>query len=68
MRGTITHHSQDVTPVQVRLSPDLVDEIDGWRRGRKHIPTRPGAIRELVKRALAASKRSADPSLAETAA
>jgi hypothetical protein len=54
---TILQSSQ---PVQVRLPPDLVDEIDGWRRGQKDLPTRPGAIRDLLTQALKALKRSAE--------
>jgi hypothetical protein len=50
--------SQRSQPVQVRFSPDQVDDIDEFRRELEDIPTRPGAIRELVTRALKALKRS----------
>ena len=52
--------SQRSQPVQVRFSPDQVDDIDEYRRELEDIPTRPGAIRELVTRALKALKHSAE--------
>ena len=50
--------SQCSRPVQVRLSPDQVAKIDEYRRELEDIPTRPGAIRDLLDRALKALKRS----------
>ena len=37
------------TPIQVRLQAPALDEIDQWRRREKDVPTRPEAIRRLVK-------------------
>ena len=43
-------------PKTVRLDlwfqPDLIDEIDEWRRGQKDIPPRAEAIRRLCRLAL----------------
>jgi hypothetical protein len=58
MRPTIP--PQCSLPVQVRVSPDQVKKINEYRRGQEHIPTLPGAIRDLVDRALEALKRSAE--------
>jgi hypothetical protein len=38
--------------VQVRLPSDLVSSIEGFRRREPDIPTRPEAIRRLIRRAL----------------
>jgi metal-responsive CopG/Arc/MetJ family transcriptional regulator len=46
-------------PVQARMSNDLLEAIDGWRREQKNPPTRPEAIRQLVKQALEESQRAA---------
>jgi len=48
----IESHSEHGTPVQVRLQKNLFDAIEGWRRQQETIPSRPGAIRELLKKAL----------------
>lgn len=49
---------QDMTKqgVHVRFEPDELAALDEWRRGQKVIPTRPEAIRELIRRGLAAEK------------
>jgi hypothetical protein len=56
MRPTIP--PQRSLPVQVRVSPDQVKKINEYRRGQEHIPTFPGAITDLLDRALEALKRS----------
>ena len=38
--------------IQVRLQNDLVSAIEGFRRREPDIPTRPEAIRRLIRRAL----------------
>ena len=40
------------TPVMVRLSPDERSSVDAWRRKQTDLPSRPEAIRRLVKMAL----------------
>jgi hypothetical protein len=40
------------TPVQVRLSDDLLSRLDDFRRDLPDIPGRPEAIRRLVERGL----------------
>jgi hypothetical protein len=39
--------------VGTRLQPDLLKQIDEWRRDQLDLPTRPEAIRRLVLRGLA---------------
>jgi metal-responsive CopG/Arc/MetJ family transcriptional regulator len=56
MRNITTQTTQ---PVQARMPKDLLETIDGWRREQKNPPTRPEAIRRLVKRALEKSERAA---------
>ena len=40
------------TATMVRLPPFMVREIDNWRRQQQDLPTRPEAIRRLLKEAL----------------
>jgi hypothetical protein len=40
------------TPVQVRLQPEQLAELDAWRKNRPELPTRPEAIRQLLQAAL----------------
>jgi metal-responsive CopG/Arc/MetJ family transcriptional regulator len=40
-------------PVQVRLHKNLFDALEGWRRKQETIPSRPQAIRELLRQSLA---------------
>jgi hypothetical protein len=40
------------TPVQVRLPPDELDALDGYRRDHINPPTRGQAARELIRFAL----------------
>ena len=44
---------QHGTPVQVRLQKSLFDAIEGWRRQQETIPSRPEAIRRLLRQAVA---------------
>jgi hypothetical protein len=38
--------------VGTRFQPELLDQVDAWRRDQKDTPTRPEAIRRLVVKAL----------------
>jgi hypothetical protein len=60
MQRGISRYSQPTVPVQVRLPVAMIEEVDGFRREQKHIPTRPGAIADLLTRALEALKRAAE--------
>jgi hypothetical protein len=42
----------NATPVMVRLDPDLLEQVDRWRDNALGQPTRPEAIRRLVKKGL----------------
>jgi hypothetical protein len=39
-------------PVQARLKPDELSDLDEWRRSQPNPPTRGGALRKLVSIAL----------------
>jgi metal-responsive CopG/Arc/MetJ family transcriptional regulator len=39
--------------IQVRFGQNLFAAIEGWRRKQETIPSRPEAIRELVRQSLA---------------
>jgi hypothetical protein len=45
------------TRFELRLSPDLSDEIDEWRRKQQDIPARAEAARRLIVRGLEAEKQ-----------
>jgi hypothetical protein len=38
--------------VGTRFQPELLDQVDAWRRDQPDAPTRPEAIRRLVVKAL----------------
>jgi hypothetical protein len=38
--------------VATRVQPELLKQIDEWRRGQPELPTRPEAIRRLVVKGL----------------
>jgi hypothetical protein len=40
--------------IEMRMQPDLVSKVDGWRRSQPDIPPRSEAIRRLIDRGLAA--------------
>jgi hypothetical protein len=42
----------DVTPIQIRFQSDELAAIDAYRRTQSNPPSRPQAIRELLKGAL----------------
>jgi metal-responsive CopG/Arc/MetJ family transcriptional regulator len=42
---------------EVRLPPDLGDEIDDWRRKQKDIPSRAEAARRLIECGIEAEKQ-----------
>jgi metal-responsive CopG/Arc/MetJ family transcriptional regulator len=44
------------TRFEVRLSPELGDEIDDWRRKQQDIPSRAEAARRLIELSLKAAK------------
>jgi hypothetical protein len=44
------------TRFELRLPPELSDEIDAWRRDQGDIPPRAEAARRLIEIGLAASK------------
>ena len=47
--------SQRGIPVQVRLQKSLFDALERWRGKQGIIPSRPEAIRELVRKSLVES-------------
>jgi hypothetical protein len=47
---------QHGTPVQVRLHPKLFEAIESWRREQESIPSRPEAIRRLLRHSLLTGK------------
>jgi hypothetical protein len=47
--------SQHGTPVQVRLQRNLFDALERWRGQQGIIPSRPEAIRELMRKSLVES-------------
>ena len=42
----------DSEQMRARMSRDLIDRIDVWRREQPDLPGRPEAIRRLVEKAL----------------
>lgn len=42
----------DTEAVNVRLSRDILDRVDAYRREERDLPTRPEAIRRLVEKGL----------------
>lgn len=38
----------DTEPVMIRMKPDMIEEIDAYRRTLDDLPTRPEAIRRIV--------------------
>ena len=38
------------------MPPDLLDQLDGWRRDQADLPGRPEAIRRLIEAGLKAAK------------
>jgi hypothetical protein len=42
---------------ELRFSPDLLRQIDNWRRQQSNLPTRAEAIRRLIERGLATGGR-----------
>jgi hypothetical protein len=44
--------------IQVRIPKDLVSAIEGFRRNQPDIPTRPEAIRRLIRRAIATDSQA----------
>jgi hypothetical protein len=48
--------------VRFQLEGPIFSQIENWRRAQEKIPSRPDAIRELLKKALgAAEQRGAHP-------
>jgi hypothetical protein len=50
---------QDVTPVQIRFQTDELAAIDAYRRTQSNPPSRPQAIRELLRNVLSERPASA---------
>jgi hypothetical protein len=46
---------QSGTFVGTRIQPDLLAEIDAWRRAQPDLPSRPEALRRLAVKGLASS-------------
>jgi hypothetical protein len=51
--------------IHVRVRDELLDAIDEFRRNERDIPTRPNAIHQLLKEALAARQRRASKRAAD---
>ena len=49
--------SETGTPVQVRLQPDLLAQLDSWRRDQPDLPSRPDALRRIFREWLVAQGR-----------
>ena len=52
-----TTSGQPGAAVRFRLEGAIFAEVENWRRQQPKIPSRPAAIRELLKRALADEPR-----------
>jgi hypothetical protein len=52
---------QDVTPIQIRFQTDELTAIDAYRRTQSNPPSRPQAIRELLRNALSKHSGSIGP-------
>jgi len=53
-----TTSGQPGAAVRFRLEGAIFAEVENWRRQQPKIPSRPAAIRELLKRALAGEPRA----------
>jgi hypothetical protein len=51
---------QECTDVRFRREGPLFSDVENWRRGQRKIPSRPQAIRELLKRALGRADQQAE--------
>lgn len=40
------------TPIQIRLQRTLLEALESWRREQENIPSRPEAIRQLLRLSL----------------
>lgn len=49
--------SDELRPLQIRVSEPWLAEIDNWRRKQTKIPSQAEAIRRLVEIGIAAEKR-----------
>ncbi|WP_411975556.1 hypothetical protein [Sulfitobacter faviae] len=38
----------DTKPVMIRMEPEMIDDIDAYRRTLEDIPTRPEAMRRIL--------------------
>lgn len=50
-------------PVLVRLQPDLLAQLDSWRRDQSDIPSRPDALRRIFREWLVSQGRLKPPAL-----
>jgi len=51
-----SRHSVTGTPVQVRLQPSQLSELDEWRRMQPDLPNRSEALRRMMEIALKVKK------------
>ncbi|MFP7675521.1 hypothetical protein ACG74X_19415 [Marivita sp. S0852] len=47
----------DTKPVMIRMSSDMIDEIDAYRRTLDDLPTRPEVVRRVVAEFLATQRK-----------
>jgi hypothetical protein len=51
------HNDDSSAAVRFQLEGPIFTQIENWRRAQTKIPSRPDAIRELLKRALCAAEQ-----------
>ncbi|NUH67261.1 hypothetical protein HTT03_18400 [Sulfitobacter sp. S0837] len=47
-KKTIGRPKTDTKPVMIRMEPEMIDDIDAYRRTLDDIPTRPEAMRRIL--------------------
>ena len=47
----------DMVPVLVRMSPEMLEFLDDYRRDKPELPSRPEAVRQILTRAMTAKSR-----------
>ena len=50
----------DTEPVMIRMKPDMIGDIDAYRRSLEDLPTRPEAMRRILAEFLEAWKAQQD--------
>jgi hypothetical protein len=61
MQSDTSIANNNVVLVQTRLSPCEHDRLEDWRRSQPRIPTISDALRALLRHALDAERRPAEP-------